>query len=235
MHDTTLADAARPVRVSILGLPMRDYSIGHEILLWRSENSFVTHTESGFDQLPEQKQKTDLFDALFTCERSWVDNFTPVRFPCLFGWTRRHADFEAAYKAFRQYRGLGSLSIKTINMPRSNGGHYHYFGAPEAARLFLFVLDKNLHTANGIESPYDFPFGLARILYLTQIESEGGIWVENQHDRETQVRREMFEKKNPDSGPAIGEEACQAAAEKWNKDHPDCPVPLMRPEKGSDA
>ena len=235
MHDAQYADAARPARVSILGLPMRDYSIGHEILLWRKRNTLATYSEESFAELDDSQQKDDLFHALFTCERSWTENFQPVRFACLFGWTRRNADYPAAFKAFREYRESGSQTLKTKKMPRVAGAPHHYFGAPETARLVLFVNRERLHESLGFETPYDFPFGLARILYLTQVESDGGIWVENAFDYEAKVRLEKFEKEHPDIKPAIGEEECQAMAEQWNKDHPETPVPLMRPKKGTDA
>ena len=231
MHDALYADAARPARVSILGLPMRDYSIGHEILLWRKLNSLATYTEASFNELDESKQNADLFDALFTCERSWTENLSPVRFACLFGFFRRKADMPAAIKAFREYRENGSHTLKTIKMPRVSGAPYHYFGAPETARLILFINREKLHHAHGLDTPYDFPFGLARILYLTQIETEGGIWIQNAQDYEAKERLKEYERQNPDARPAIGEDECQAMAEKWNKEHPDNPVPLMRPSK----
>ena len=51
MHDALFADAARPERVSILHLLMLDYSIGHELLLWRQRNPLVTLSRAGFEAL----------------------------------------------------------------------------------------------------------------------------------------------------------------------------------------
>ena len=111
-------------------------------------------------------------------------------------------------------------------MPKSGGAPFHYFGSPEAALLLLFV--QPLYRDFGRESPFDFPLGLAKSLYLADAESKGNVWVKNHQDLEDDVRVAAFEESNPQSTLAVGEDAVQAAANKWNREHPDSPVPLMK-------
>jgi hypothetical protein len=106
-------------------------------------------------------------------------------------------------------------------MPRTGGVPFHYFGSPEAALLLLFA--QPIYRDFGYATPFDFPLGLTRMLYLAAAETGGNVWVKNFHDLKDEERAVEFEKQNPESTLAIGEEA---AAEKWNREHPESPVPV---------
>jgi hypothetical protein len=45
-------------------------------------------------------------------------------------------------------------------------------------------------------------------------------------DENQKIRMKAFEEKYPESTLAIGEDAVRVSAEKWNKKHPDSPVPI---------
>jgi hypothetical protein len=42
MHDAIFAEAFRPHRFTVLGVPLLDYTLGHEIVLQRMRNPLVT-------------------------------------------------------------------------------------------------------------------------------------------------------------------------------------------------
>ena len=224
MHDALIADAARPARVSILKLPMLDYSIGHELILWQRRNPFVTYTSSSFNELPFDDQAKALNQAvLVCCERL-------PQWPRWWAWGCRKLDKGAEMAKFREYREAGSLDLPVVKMPRTPGAHFHYFGSPETGVLINYVSEHHqaMIAAHFDGSPLNFPFGLARILYMTYQEGEGHVWVENYHDWQVKQRRAAYERAHPESGLAIGDEAVQVAAEKWNAEHPESPAPLMR-------
>jgi hypothetical protein len=223
MHDALFADAARPERVTILNLLMLDYSIGHELLLWWQRNALVTTSSASFEELPANEQREALMLAALVCHRLWDGKRKKLL--SFWGWRIRNLETESEVAKFRAYRSLGSQTLPTRNMPKANGVPYHYFGSPEPALLLLFV--QPFYADFGYASPFDFPLGLAKTLYLTDAESKGNVWVKNHHDLEDEKRAAAFDASNPESTLAVGEKAVQAAAEKWNREHPESPVPLM--------
>src|SRR6185437_4421572 len=68
MHDAALAAAARPTRYVILGLPMKPYSIGHDILLFNQGNPILS-TE--FDSLDKVDKRQAVIWAADICSQSW--------------------------------------------------------------------------------------------------------------------------------------------------------------------
>ena len=229
MHEPLFAAAALPEQVAIMGLLMQPYAIGHELLLQKSANPLVTQTEYGFGELPADHQREKLFGACFICERTWQENQKPIRYARLTGFFRRHAHVPAEAAKFFAYRAAGSLDLPLVPQPRSAGAPFHYFGAPELARLILFV--QPLHEKFGFATAFDFPLGLARMLYLTHAEEAGSVWVANRQDAERQAEREAYERAHPESTFCMGEDAVQASMEKWNREHPDAQVPLLRKPK----
>jgi len=136
----------------------------------------------------------------------------------------------AEAERFQEYRASGSLDLPTAKMPRTAGHPYHYFGGPELARLINYVTRRHsvMIETHFEGSPLNFPLGLARMFYLVDAESDGAVWIKNAHDVEVDEQRAAYEKAHPENTLAIGEDAVQASAEKWNAEHPDYPVPLMR-------
>ncbi|MEN6533319.1 MAG: hypothetical protein ABFD89_06625 [Bryobacteraceae bacterium] len=228
MHDALFADAARPERVSVLNLLMLDYSIGHELLLWQQRNPLAVLSRDGLAALDEHEQREAVMNAALACSRPW--HGLPKTKAELAAWGRqtRRLKTEAEVDKFRAYRAAGSQTLPTRDIPKTGGAPFHYFGSPEAAMLLLFV--QPLYQDFGYATPFDFPLGLARTLYLTDAETKGNVWVKNFHDLKDEERVAAFEKSNPESTLAVGEDAVQAAAEKWNREHPESLVPLMKPE-----
>lgn len=233
MHEQHFAAAIRPDLQVVLRLPMRPYSIGHEILLIRQGNPLVTMGPESFKELPEDRQRSALRRAALVCYRSWTQNQKRDRWLWLWGWFIRNFDLETEVENFQAYRTDGIRDFKTVKMPRIRGAEnvpYHYFGSPEMARLILFLLDRRLPEFHGVPTVYDFPVSLARMLYLSSLEETGAVWVQNWHDRQAEQAREEFEERHPENTLAVGNEAVRKLAMEWNESNPDCKVPVPDPE-----
>lgn len=223
MHDALFADAARPEGATVLNLLMLEYSIGHELLLWRQRNPLIQGRQE-FEALPPDEQREAVMNAALVCSRPW--QCAPKQRRELRRWgrkTRRLVTSIEVFK-FRAYREDGAQSLPTRSIPKTSGVPYHYFGSPETALLLLFV--HPLYRDFGYRTPFDFPLGLARTLYLADAESKGFVWVKNHHDLAEEARAVAFDRAHPEPTLAVGEAAVQAAAEKWNREHPECPVPV---------
>ena len=228
MHETLFADAFRPPRFIVLDLPLLDYTIGHELILFQRRNALVYYNPKSFDELPLTAKAEALTQAVLLCcvksprFRRW--------------WVCRSArlDFNQEVEKFQSYRLAGSQDFPTVRMPRAGGAPFHYLGAPELARLINYVTASHsvmIQTHFG-GSPLNFPLGLARMLYLASAEAAGNIWIENFQDADLKRQKDALEKKSPESTLAIGEEAVQKLAEEWNRQHPNSPVTLMHdPQK----
>jgi hypothetical protein len=222
MHDAIFAEAFRPHRFTVLGVPLLDYTLGHEIVLQRVRNPLVTGS--------------DLQDTPWSAKGEWLMQAVLVcceRKPRINWWWRQRCarmDIDSELDKFNAYLAANTLDFPTVKQPRVSGCPYHYFGGPEVARLVNYV---SAHHRIMIEthfggSPLNFPYGLARCLQSAQMESEGGLWIKNAHDAEAEVRKQKFDELHPENTLAIGEDAVQKAAAEWNREHPDCPVPLMK-------
>ncbi len=67
MHELAFADAARPSPVVILNLLLCEYSIGHELLLFRRRNALVISSPEEFSKLDFWEQVFYIREALWIC------------------------------------------------------------------------------------------------------------------------------------------------------------------------
>jgi len=223
MHETTFADAFTPARATVLGVELLTFSIGHEIILWQRRNPLVIYTPESFKELPLAEKTKALGEAVQICSikakedgKKWGNEVAAM-------------DLDVETDKWQAYRASGSLDLPTVKQPRqSSNTPFHYFGAPELARLINYVTTSHamLIATHFKGSPLEFPLGLAKILYSTHLECEGAIWVENWQDAENKRQKEAYEKAHPESTFAMGEEAVRESALKWNREHPDTPVPV---------
>lgn len=227
MHEPLFCKTIQPNPVRVLNLWLRPFSIGHSIILLNRGNPLGSYSQNSFAELNENAQRASLIGAALVCYKSWRGNARPERNILLWGWICRKklgTGLPVELSKFFAYRNAAMQDFPTVKMPRPHGATYHYFGSPELARLLLFV--QPFCKDFGFETPYDFPLGLARQLYSTQLESEGNIWIKNFQDEENEERLKAYEKANPEAGLAIGEEAIKKLSEQWNKDNPENPVNL---------
>lgn len=181
----------------------------------------MTYTETAFVELSNAVQMTALGSAVEICCHRLPMSKLIWAFRCM------ELNLTAELKKFRDHRAAGSLDMPTAKQPRTHGVPFHYFGAPELARLINYVSEHHawLIQTHFDGSPLNFPLGLAKMLYSTHLECEGAIWIENWQDVELKERKAAFDRQNPNAGIAVGEEATKEAARAWNAAHPDTPVP----------
>jgi hypothetical protein len=203
VHDLAFADSARPVRVVCLRLLLKPYSIGHEILLWRSRNPLLIFTREYFNSLPFPEQCQWLKRAVLICCRDWTQNqYTArnVRLWEIFNW---NVNWPLAIAEFRNYLDEGRATIPCLSslVPEdreayeiANGGESLEGGRPQggpmAAQLFNYSNNARLHLVFDDRSlwsklfgspftPFDVPFSIAANLYFAQLENEGALKIEN--------------------------------------------------------
>lgn len=213
MFKEAFADAARPAPRCILRLPMRPYSIGHELILTQRRNPLVCLSETEFNTLPISQQIAAVINAALICYRTWDENHRRERNLWLWGWFIRRTDWPVAIMEFRIYRAEGSLAPRITesrfsDIPPSDDSVSRAFGSPFLARLIHFLSQRPLSIIQPPLNPVmDYPFGQAAFEYMAAGEEQGRVQVENESEHET---RTSFEKHEAD---IRAEHAAERAAE----------------------
>lgn len=211
MHELAFADAVRPARAVILFLPMRNYSLGHELLLLQQRNAFLL---TGFDSLPEEQKRLALVRAADVCSQTWSENhFTPGTWWDKTRMRKVWARWQRAVKCGVRSEERGVLAdgcqpdgAHGVTRPTTTWGaeiaklrEYiragstkptteacdgpagRQHGAPFHASLIQFLISQM-----GLPEmeAYDYPFGLAKFHYYTHAEAEGGIKIVNAPEME---------------------------------------------------
>jgi hypothetical protein len=208
MHDFAFSDAVQPDKYQILGLNLRDYTIGHEILLFRHRNAIVAPKEH-FDLLPASQQRLALIRAVTVCARTWEENQKPFKWLNLWLWRNRNANISVGIADFRNYRASAQYVLPSpdlqvdyaANGPRQEG---RSAGSPLTAQLINFISEKSY-----CKNPFNFPFSLALFLYLAHLEAEGNIKIENHKEMTWRLETE---KHLADIEREQKEAACQTSA-----------------------
>lgn len=186
-QDMAFADAARPRPVVVLRLLMREYSIGHELLLIRGRNPLVISNAETFEALPIAKQNHAVIQAALICCRSWEENKRPHRNIRYWGWLNRKADWATEIWQFASYRGNGStwptMTMKELQGDKEKG---RSLGSPLLARLMPIAAVLNP------AAPFDCPLGLANWVFMAQAEQDGCCQVENDFESETRAQSDAL-------------------------------------------
>lgn len=204
MQDAAYSDAIRPARVNILKLPMRVYSLGHELLLLRERNPFLTVTPTEFSELPIQNRIFAIHRATWICanthEQNEGESFVGLKMRLL-SWRRRKMDMDGyglAIAEFWNYLNAGRatprLSQRRIKSGEDTG---RAFGAPLLPQLFQFVVGlpeiQKIKSTRAMETAvWDYPFSVAIWRYFVKMEMEGSIQIENADELETRMKREQY-------------------------------------------
>ena len=188
MHESELASSFAPPTFKVFGVTMARYAIGHELALIRQGNPLATYSEPSFAELSIDAKRLALGMAIEICGnlgsvKKWIVASKMFR--------ASGEVFESQIKNFRDYRAASSYDLPLLKMPRQSGTPFHYFGAPELARLLNYVTEHHslLIKTHFEGSPLNFPLGLAQILYTTKLESDGAVWVKNHQDMEREAPR----------------------------------------------
>lgn len=193
MHEDSFADAARPLQVVCLRLPLLAYTIGHELLLVQQKNPLVCYADTQFNALPADQQQTALRRAVLICTRTWnKQNRAHWNLRLWQWWCKKFCCYPMEIANFRNYLAAAHVDYlppdpRADDVCASANGYEpmrsvrgRTYGSPHLARLLNFVRLSPI--ASGL-SPFDFPYALANQLYITHLESEGSCRVENSEER----------------------------------------------------
>lgn len=190
----------------VLAIPLRQYSLGHEMILGGRGNLLLADTQGDFNGLPLSDRIAAIIEAVDVCSQTWAENQFPPR-----GWrARRRArrnwqqwgkyranlreeDYLAAIEEFQLYRYCGSTfppspDPEATQMAYGKEENGRQLGGELHARLLNFLLPR--WQLFGYESVYDVPFGVGLHLYFTDLEALGARKIENALER--QLKEEMI-------------------------------------------
>lgn len=176
MHEAAFAQAAQPALVSVLGMELRPYSLGHELFLIRECNPIAAGAAL--------VTRAQLAAAVLICCQNVAETQAMNRDPfigvklALWRWRTRRRELVSELAAFEAYRVAGSAEFK-CNEPRANGGKIRYPGAPFLLRVFQFLV---IHLRKSEAEAWDYPLGLAKMQWAAYWEGQGGLEIYNRHD-----------------------------------------------------
>lgn len=179
MHEATFAQAALPAPTICLGLPLRPYSLGHELYLIREFDG-----EPSLDDLPA---------AVLICCQTWAELHRPdwlLRLKLAI-WRRRIArmDLEIEFAVFELYRLCGSRHLPVSKILRPGRVIQREPGAPYLLQLHQLLVTR--FRKSECEA-WDYPYGLAKMQWQAWWESEGGMEIKNEAEaKHEQVVAEM--------------------------------------------
>lgn len=193
-HEFQFVDAVIQAPVTVLGLRMRNYSLGAEVILSRQKNPLVILSGTQFSVFTPNSQIAAIQNAALVCYRSWTENQRPEKWLRLWQWRIRKMDHGQAIEDFLKYRADGSTFPPATSEEardvegREKGGRL--LGAPFLCRVYQFLTslpDREIRQFG--ETAFDFPFGFACFLYLTHLENAGAYQIEN--EKESQIKEEF--------------------------------------------
>jgi hypothetical protein len=193
-HDIAFVDSVVQAPVRVLGLNLRAFSLGHEIILIRQRNPIVSLTSQQFSELPQEQQAAAIQNAALVCYRSWEENQRPEKWVWLWLWKIRKLDHGKALSDFLSYRYDGSSfppapSEAARTVTKSDREEARLLGSPFLCRLYSFISqlpDREIRAFG--TSAFDFPLGFASFIYMSHLEMEGSAQVENA--KEAQIEAE---------------------------------------------
>ena len=175
MHEHELSLSIIPKRYEVFGLPMRDYSIGHEIILTREQNPFLEDV-----QLIERDK---VAEAAFVCCQTWSENrdsSAALTWLKIKAWAFRTRKRNATTEAlkFIAYRNESLALPKHHPAELPKGSTYRMTGTPMIFQLLRFVMSMGHTEARAM----DYPLGLARWHWMANEEKEGRLCVHSEYD-----------------------------------------------------
>jgi len=171
MHEDIVRRAAMPIPRVVLGLLLKPYSIGHELLI---------QTGPKFETV-----EGALAGAVWLCANTWQEN-TRLRFDLfarlkIFLWRVRSCRCDMAQETLKlaEYRDEGSLEfpLSDVRLPDAPSGRM-------CGASFLFSLHQwvrlNFHLKE--DEAWDYKFGLAKIHWMADQEERGLLRIQNEHE-----------------------------------------------------
>ena len=200
VHEFAFSDVVCPDRRVVLEVPLRDFSIGHRLILLKQRNPLLWQPVADFNSLPLADRSYWLMEAVYVCAQSFAYRQKLEKDPSrwlLWGnawrvwrWHRRHRHYQAAdwnreTVKFREY--LDSTRLVTAFSEKQEGIPFlpvapventpgRTLGGPYDAALIQFLVRQlGLTMAGALE----FPLALAQVHFLTWLEREGNLKILN--------------------------------------------------------
>ena len=107
-HEFSFVDSVIQNPVTVLGLRLKSFSLGHEIILSKQKNPLVILTAGQFAVFTPESQVAAIQNAALVCYRSWTENQRPEKWLRLWQWRIRKMDHGQAIQDFLKYRADGS-------------------------------------------------------------------------------------------------------------------------------
>ena len=70
-QEFSFSDCVAPIRHVVLGLPLREYSLGHRLLFLRQRNPLLWSAQTDFDLLPFETQTAWLIEVVTVCNQTF--------------------------------------------------------------------------------------------------------------------------------------------------------------------
>ena len=200
MQEFSYANAVLPPPVCVLKLPLRTFSLAHELFLVRFRSPFHESSEVSeeqFNQMDFDAQRTALHTAINVCSSSWreihFDFLWPIKARIL-RWRRRGLkpeDYALACAEFRNYLNLHRTYPRlSKRRPKKGEEEGRSYGAPILSQLHQFVLTfpeitciKNPEKMN--RAAWDFGYSAAVWRYFVAAEMLGGCQIENEEEEKS--------------------------------------------------
>ena len=204
MHEIAFADVSCPERHVVLKLPLRDFCIGHRLILLRQRNPLLWMPEAEFNLLPFANQVFYLLEAVYVCGQSYahrikleqgagiVDRFLNWLKVKAWHWRRKREETDWALELanFRNYLNSSRLItdfkskregfpfLPIVASPDAKG---RPMGAPYDASLIQFLI-REMRVEP--KAAFEYPLALAEVNYLAWLEREGGLRILNAFEME---------------------------------------------------
>jgi hypothetical protein len=167
-HEPLLRRAAMPAPTRVLGIQLKTYSIGHELLI-QSEDLFPNKMAA-------------LVGAVWICSNSWEENkrmprdwLMGLKVKLLKRKVRKY-DYETELAKLAAYRSEGSVAFPLSEFDSRSG---RTPGAPLILQLQQFLM---LKFGLSESAAWDYPFGLATQRWCSYYEREGGLKIKEQSE-----------------------------------------------------
>lgn len=192
MEPFAFADAVLPAQARVLRLPLRPYSIGHELILLRQRNPLVIFTPDSFSAASIPEQCDALIKAALICSRSWSEQNQKQRWMRVWNFLLSRKELSTAQslaveiQKFREYRKAGTT------FPAAPNPDWAFVSNGHADRGRMLGGDVLVQCTNFLQSKckalnyatvWDIPMGVALHLYFTQCELDGSRMIENEDEK----------------------------------------------------
>lgn len=183
MHEAALSMAALPAPAVVLGMVLRPFSLGHELLLNRAGSPLSLSAGPGVANI----QRHELAAAVLVCLKTWREVVSPRPdwlLPCKMAmWRRRTRNLllEQEIAAFRAYRITGCLSFRSSEIQRPGTTYGRSPGCPFILTLHEFLVTE-CHLTD--EAAWDHPLGFAKMRWQCRMENLDRIELYNEEEAE---------------------------------------------------